>query len=105
MLCGIGQIFVGGGITGISYLGWFLIVVEQGTTVSGYSWCQIFTDPKKRTYNVFISCYMLFSKKYLGGISWHMKPMPVIFLFSASRDSLYQTWIFLLEPLYSNKMS
>ena len=35
MLCVIGQIIGGGGVTDRSYLGWFLIMVERGPTVSG----------------------------------------------------------------------
>ena len=57
MLCGIGQIIFSGDITGRVYLGLFLIMVEQGTAVSGYSWCQICTNPKK----MIIEClYLLF---------------------------------------------
>ena len=62
MLCVIGQIIVVGGITGRSYLGSFLIVVEQGTTVSGYSWCQIFVDPEKNDHimSLFpVLCYFI----------------------------------------------
>ena len=47
MDCGIGQNIACGEITGESYLGLFLPVVEQGTTVYGYSWCQIFIYPTK----------------------------------------------------------
>ena len=62
MLYGIGQIIVGGGITGRAYLGWFLLVVEQGSTIPGYSWCQIFTDPTKNEHimSLFpVMCYFL----------------------------------------------
>ena len=62
MLCGIGQIIVGGGIMGRAYLGWFLLVVEQGTTVSGYSWCHIFTDPTKNEHIMYLCpvlCYFI----------------------------------------------
>ena len=45
MLGVIGKIIGGGGVRGIEYLGLFLLVVEYVTTFSGYSWCQIFTDP------------------------------------------------------------
>ena len=31
---------------------------------------------------------MVYSKIFMGGTSWYMKPMPVIFLFSAACDSL-----------------
>ena len=34
----------------------------------------------------------------MGGISWHMKPMPVVFLFSASCESLYQTGNYYCNP-------
>ena len=45
--CGIGQIIGGGGVTGREYLGLFLIVIEHGITVSGYSWCHRYRDPTK----------------------------------------------------------
>ena len=62
MLCGIGQIIVGRGITGRAYLGLFLLVVEKGNTVSGYSRCQIFTDPTKNEHimSLFsVICYFI----------------------------------------------
>ena len=43
VLCVIGKIIGGGGMTGREYLGLFLIVLEHVTTVSGYIFCQIFT--------------------------------------------------------------
>ena len=80
VLFGIGQIIVGGGRTGRVYLRWFLLVVEQGTAVSGYSWCQIFIDPEKKwSHNICISWYMLFYQISLVWTSWNMKPMPVMF--------------------------
>ena len=45
VLCGIGQIIGVGVVTGREYLGLFFLVIEHGTTVSGYSWCQIYTHP------------------------------------------------------------
>ena len=56
VLYGIGQIFVGGGVTGRIHLGRFLLVVEQGTAFLGYSWYQICTDPTQNDYimSVFI---------------------------------------------------
>ena len=62
MLCGISQIIVGVGITDRAYLGLFLLVVEQGTTVSGYSLCHIFTEPTKNDHimSLFpVLCYFL----------------------------------------------
>ena len=47
MICGIGKIIGGGGVMCRSYLGLFFLVVEHGTTVSGYSWCQICSYPTK----------------------------------------------------------
>ena len=44
VLCGIGQIIFGRGVTGRAYLGVFLVVVEHITKFSGYSWCQIRSD-------------------------------------------------------------
>ena len=37
VICVIGQTIGGGGVTVRSYLGSFLIVVEHGKTLSGYS--------------------------------------------------------------------
>ena len=31
-----------------------LLVVEQGTTISGYSWCHIFTDPTKNEHIIYL---------------------------------------------------
>ena len=45
MICGVGQIIVGEGVIGRKYLRLFLLVVERGTTVLGYGWCQICTKP------------------------------------------------------------
>ena len=45
VICGIGQIIGGGGMTERSHSGIFLLLVEYGNTVSGYSWCQICTNP------------------------------------------------------------
>ena len=39
-----------------------LLMVEQGTTVSGYSWCQIFTDPTKNEHIISlfpVLCYFI----------------------------------------------
>ena len=47
VLCGIDQIIGGRGVIGRAYLGLYLLVVEHGTTVSGYSWCKICSDPTK----------------------------------------------------------
>ena len=52
MLCGIGQIIVDGGVMGRAHLWWFLLGIEQVTTVPGYSWCQIFTHQN----NMIIEC-------------------------------------------------
>ena len=49
---------------------------------------------KKWSLNVCISCSMLSYKIILGGTSCYMKPMPVIFLFSATCDSFYNMWNF-----------
>ena len=66
----------------------FMIVVEQDTKVSGYSWCQIFTESTKNEHIMYLfPVFVFFYQISLGGISWYMKPMPVIFLFSSSRDS------------------
>ena len=48
---------------------------------------------------------MLFDQISIGGISRHMKPMPVIFLFSASRDSFPQTWNYYWNPFQVRKLS
>ena len=47
VLCVIDQIIGGRGVTVRAYLGLFLLVVEHCTTVSGYSWCQIYSYPTK----------------------------------------------------------
>ena len=60
-------------------------------------------NQQKRTYNVFIFCSMLFYQIILGGISWHMKPMSVILLLSASRESLSQTWNYYWNPCLVRK--
>ena len=62
VLCGIVQTIAGGGITGRAYLGRFLLVVEQGTTFSGYDWYHIFTDPTKNEHimSLFpVLCYFI----------------------------------------------
>ena len=62
MLSGIGHIIVGGGMTGRAYLGLFLLVAEQGTTVSRYIWCQICTDPTKNYHSMYlftVLCYFM----------------------------------------------
>ena len=41
---------------------------------------------------------MLFYQVIMGGTSWHMKLMPVIFLFSTARDSFYSLWGFYWNP-------
>ena len=46
---------------------------------------------------------MLIYQMKLGGTSWNMKPMPVIFLFSASRESLYQIWNYYWNPCLVRK--
>ena len=77
----------------------------------GYHICRVWLvsdihkSRKKWTYNLFIFCSMLFYQIILGGISWHMKPMPVIFLFSASRESLSQTWNYYWNPCLVIKWS
>ena len=48
---------------------------------------------------------MLIYQMKLGGTSWNMKPMPVIFLFSATRDLLYQTWNFYCNPCLVIKLA
>ena len=48
---------------------------------------------------------MLFSQIGLGGVSWYMKPMPVVFLFSASRDSLSQMWKYYWNPCLVRKLA
>ena len=57
-----GQIIGGGGIMSRSYLGLFWLVIEYGTTVSGYVWCHICTDLTKNDHwiSVFtVLCYFL----------------------------------------------
>ena len=64
-LCGIGQIIVGRVMTGRVYLGCFLLVVEQGNTLAGCSWCQIFTDPTQNDHIMYVfSVLWFFSNKY-----------------------------------------
>ena len=46
---------------------------------------------------------MLFYKIRPGGTSWYMKPVPVIFLFSATHDSLYNMWNFYWNPCLVSK--
>ena len=46
---------------------------------------------------------MLSSLISLGGICWHMKPMPVILLFIASRDTFTQTWNYYWNPCLVGK--
>ena len=41
---------------------------------------------------------MLFYKISLGGTSWNMQPMPMILIFSATRDRFYSTWNFHWDP-------
>ena len=92
VLCGIGQIIVGWGNYGQSI---FRVIFACGRTGNHYLRVQLVSDihrpNKKSTYNILLSCSMVFDQISLGGISWHMKPVPVIFLFSASRESLSQT--------------
>ena len=38
---------------------------------------------------------MLFYQISMGGTGWYMKPMPMIFLFSASRYSFFNMWNFI----------
>ena len=62
VLCEIAQIIVFGGVTVRAYLERFSFVVEQGTTVSGYSWCQICTYPTQNDHRMSIFsflCYFL----------------------------------------------
>ena len=91
-------------MTVIAYLELILLVVEQGTTVSGYSWFQIFTDPIKLSYHIFIFCSVLFSQISLGVISLQMKPMPMIFFFVAYCEAFSQTYIFYWKPCLVSKM-
>ena len=48
---------------------------------------------------------MLFSQMSLGGTSWNMKNMPMIFLFSASRDSLYNMRNYYWKPFLVRKIA
>ena len=66
VLCGIGQIIGGGGVTGRYNLGLFLLVVEYGTPVSGTVGVISKQTQQKRSLNVCISFSMLFSKIRLG---------------------------------------
>ena len=62
VLCGIGQIICGRSVTGRAYLGFFLLLVEHGTKVSGYSWCQIWSNPTQNYHlmSVFsVLCYLI----------------------------------------------
>ena len=52
----------------------------------------------KRSLNVCIYCSVLSSKIMLGGTSWYMKPMPVVFLFIATRDSFSNIWNYFWNP-------
>ena len=45
VLCVIGEIIGGGGVTGREYLGLFFLFIKHGTSVSGYSCCHIYTHP------------------------------------------------------------
>ena len=58
----------------------------------------------KWSFNVCISCSMLSSQIRLGGTSWHMKPVPVILLFSSSRDSLSNMCNFDLNTFLVRKL-
>ena len=40
---------------------------------------------------------MIFYKIMMEGTSWNMKPMPVIFLFSATRECFSSMWNFDLQ--------
>ena len=53
---------------------------------------------KKISWNVSIYSSVIFYQIILVGISWHMKHMPVIFLFGAARDSFSNVWIFYCNP-------
>ena len=92
MLRGIGQIIVGEGMTGRSYLGCFFLVAEQGTRVQLVS--DMHRPNKKLSYNVCISCSILFYQISLVWTILHMKHVPVVFLFSDARESLSNMWIF-----------
>ena len=87
-LCGIGQIIGDGSEMGRSYLRWLLLMVERGTTVVGYIWCCIFTDPIQNDHwiSVFLVLYHLISEfqEVLVGI-WNL-----CLLFC----SLVPTWLF-----------
>ena len=41
---------------------------------------------EKLSLNVYTYFSMLFYQTRLGGTNWHVKPMPVILIFSATRD-------------------
>ena len=71
----------------------------QGTVGVRYAHTQ-----QKLSYNVYIYCYMLFSRISLGETIWRMKPMPVIFLFSDSCESLSITWSFYWNPCMLRKL-
>ena len=41
-----------------------LIVLEHGTTVSGYSWCQIYTYPTHNDLRMFVFPFIYYFLKY-----------------------------------------
>ena len=98
LICLIRQIIGGRGVTRRAYLGlsllWYNILpLSQGTVGAIYVQTQ-----QKQSLNVCIYCSMLSSKIILGGTSFYMKPMPVIFLFSTDCDPLSNTYNFDWNP-------
>ena len=99
------QIISGGGIIGKL----FRVIFACGIT-----WSHIFRPQfvsymhrtnTKWSFNVCISCYILFSKTRLGVTIWYMKTMPMIFLFSAARYSLSNMWNVYWNPFLVRKLA
>ena len=59
----------------------------------------------KWSLNAYIYFSMFFSKIRLGGNSFHMKPMPVIFLFSDAHESLSNMWNLDCNPCLVRKQA
>ena len=80
----------------------FRVIFACGITCSHSFMAHLVSDmhrPNQRlSSNVYIDYYILFSKIRLGGTNFHMKPMPEILLFSASRDWFYIMWNFDWNP-------